>query len=75
MIQPNNSPATSPWGRDAGPAPAQLFVDARGSVMNDKFAEMILAQSKAFAAKAGREAYNGAVRDTPVIMAKRQRFG
>ena len=40
----------------------QINVDARGAVMNDKFAEMILKQaaatSRAYSAEAGKQAYN-----------------
>lgn len=40
----------------------QINVDARGAVMNDKFAEMILkkaeATSRAYSAEAGKQAYN-----------------
>jgi hypothetical protein len=52
-----------------------IQVDARGAVMNDEFAAMILSQAKQYSADAGRAAYASAVRDTPAVMAKRQRYG
>jgi tape measure domain-containing protein len=59
----------------AGAAPVIVQVDARGAVMNDQFAAQILSVAKAYSADAGSQAYAGALRDAPLVMAKRQRFG
>lgn len=59
----------------AGGNTQEIYVDARGAVMNDQFAQMILSQAKGYAAAAGQAAYASSVRDAPVLAAKRQRYG
>lgn len=51
--------------------PQYLSFDLRGAVMTAD----LLAQMNAMATQARDQAYHGAIRDTPNIMAKRQRYG
>lgn len=62
-------------GRGGGGNTQIIQIDARGAVMNDQFADMILARANSFSAQASQAAYAGAVRDTPALMAKRSRLG
>lgn len=65
-----------PSGRGGGSQSGQsIYVDARGAVMNDQFARMILSQSKSYAAQAGQAAYTSAVRDAPSAVAAKQKYG
>jgi hypothetical protein len=52
-----------------------IQVDARGAVMNDQFASMILGQAKQYAASAGAQAVKVAGQQAPAMVAKQQRFG
>lgn len=63
--------AMGPW-RGGQTVVQQTFVlDARHGITTPELLEYVNATAR----QAGQAAYNGAVRDTPVIMAKRNRFG
>lgn len=52
-----------------------IQVDARGAVMNDQFASMILRQAKSYAADAGSQSYQKALKDAPNAVRNAQRYG
>lgn len=68
--------SVTPSGRGkGGSGPAPIYVDARGAVMNDQFAQMILTQAKAMDQQTGMAAYRQAVADSPSAVAARNRYG
>ena len=52
-----------------------IQVDARGAVMNDEFARMILARAEQMDERAGKLTYDRALRDAPAAQARAQRYG
>lgn len=68
-----NARAARPDTRPVVNAP--LYVDARGSVMNDQFASRILAQARGYAAEAASASYQRSMRDAPGAVAQARRFG
>ena len=56
-----------------------IYVDARGAVMNDQFAQQILSMSASYTDKrsvqAGQAAYQQSLRDSPGYIRKGQRYG
>jgi len=52
-----------------------IYVDARGAVMNDQFARMILAQSKQYAASAEASAISKSLAAAPNAVAAKQKYG
>lgn len=66
----------NPSGRGGNSGGSQsIYVDARGAVMNDQFAQMILKQSKQYAAQAGQASYAQSMRDAPGAVGAKQRYG
>jgi len=66
----------NPSGRSGNSGGSQaIYVDARGAVMNDQFAQMILRQSKQYAAQAGQASYAQSMRDAPGAVGAKQRYG
>lgn len=66
-------------GRGSMGGSGDVYVDARGAVMNDEFAAMILATSKGYtdtrSAEAGQAAYKQSIKDAPAAVSRRRRFG
>jgi tape measure domain-containing protein len=52
-----------------------IQVDARGAVMNDEFAAMILSQSRQFSIQASAQAVKAANAQAPGVVNRKQRFG
>lgn len=67
VIVPNHRLSPAGGGRGGG---LTMYVDARGSVMNDQFARMILARSKKFAAEAGAGSFAAGQQATPGTLDK-----
>lgn len=71
VIVPNHR-LTAPGGSSS----TQIIqVDARGAVMNDQFASMILNRAKGYAAEAGAASYKKSMQDAPAAISKKQRYG
>lgn len=73
-IMPVSGRAT-PIGRAPSTPPQTIYVDARGAVMNDRFASEILDRAKSYAADAGVESYRQAMKDAPGAMESARRYG
>lgn len=61
----------APWGGNS----QAIYVDARGAVMNDEFAAMILSQANRYADAAGGTAYKRSMRDAPGAVQSFRRYG
>jgi len=79
LLVPRNAGTIIPNQRLAAPTAGgmkqEIYVDARGAVMNDRFASEILRQAKGFAAEAGSRAYRQAMKDAPGAVSYSQRYG
>lgn len=79
MFVPQQNGVVVPSHRLTAPAPSGgtqiIQVDARGAVMNDQFASMILRQAESFAADAGARSYRQSMKDAPAAVQRSQRYG
>ena len=63
-------------GRGGGAVVQQtIHVDARGAVMNDQFARMILSQAKDYSNQAASTAYSRSLKDAPRALRNANRYG
>ena len=68
--------SVTPSGRgQSGGGSAPIYVDARGAVMNDQFAQMILSQARQGSRQDSMNAYRQSVADSPNAVAARNRYG
>lgn len=73
-LTPMNVPAAAGHARGVT-VHAPMYVDARGAVMNDRFAREILAESKAYTNKVGATVYTRSLKDAPAAVEKHNRYG
>lgn len=69
------NPALAPSGASSTIVQPIIQVDARGAVMNDQFASMILAKANAHANQAAAAAGRTAVQAAPAAIRNQQRYG
>jgi hypothetical protein len=69
------NPALSKVGVGGGAMQQIIQVDARGAVMNDQFASMILSKAKQMDMQTGAQAVKVAGSQAPSMVAKQQRYG